>query len=866
MRGRAGGVALYISTVLPPAVVLNLPNIPNIDCLWVKISLSRSESLLVGVVYRPPSCRVEESHLLLNQLKCLNSFVSYSHLLVTGDFNAPGINWHTMSSLDVNFSGPLLELVSEMSWTQHVSCPTRYRSGQRPSLLDLVITGEQHLIDVVSQLPPVGKSDHVVLAFDMIVQWPSCNQISRTLRSFKRTNFAHLRLSLQNSIAQIGQESGVEHLTLQIEQCIRNSDLLHVPRVCNTVQHKQPLPRNIRHLLDKRSRAFARYKATGLSEDANSFISIRNLCKDKIRQLRRKQQEGILARARVNRSVLFSYMRRTRKNPPSALALTLPDGSPATSPSEVAEIFLSHFSETFNIPSPSDHPNLDPLPQVDQLEHFYISPLDVEHQLKRLNPYSSMGPDEIHPRILKESADVLSVPYASLFQMCLDEGVFPPQWKNATVIPVYKKGDRHLPVSYRPISLTSIPGKIFERILKRQILDHLLRNGLIDPSQHGFLPGRSCISNMLTVMDSLTHAYDEGQISHAVFIDFAKAFDRVPHVPLLHKLERYGVSGRLLSLLSSFLSDRSFSVRIGTYSSPQSPVSIGVPQGSVLGPILFLVYINDLPRSIPSSIAMYADDVTIWGTDPSQLQIAVDSTKRWSTDWSLPLNDAKCVSMSFNNSPGHSFSINGSIQLQRVDQHKVLGFLINSNLSFSSHQQQASKTAFRVLNMIRRNFPRITREDFHFLYGTYVRPLLEYGSQIAHSGLIRDRNSLEHVQRRATKMVHGLSGIPYPMRMEILNLYPLEVRRVRGDLFLMFNLFSSGLVDRFFTRSNLDHLRGHNRKIFKTRPRTFIRSNFFTVRVISLWNSLPLEIVECPSKQLFKSLLDKHLGLTLSSH
>ena len=636
-----------------------------------------------------------------------------------------------------------------------------------------------------------------------------------------------------------------------------------MPRIRRSANGKPPLPRSIRRLIEKRSQLFARYKATGLEQDAENFRRIRNSCKEKVRAFFQRQQRAILMRARDNRTVLYNYIRRARKTSPSPLAVRLADGSPATDPSHVAELFRSYFHTQFSVSSSSSsHPDLNLPPISSHLSHFSISVQEVEDNLLRLNPFSSMGPDEIHPRILKESAIVLATPYATLFQRCLDIGVFPYQWKAATVTPIFKKGDRHSPVSYRPISLTSVPCKIFERIIKREILSHLRDNSLLTPFQHGFLPGRSCITNMLTVMDSLTQAYDDGKISHAIFIDFAKAFDRVPHDALLFKLERYGIVNQLLSLLRSFLSDRTFSVRIGNSISNPSPITNGVPQGSVLGPLLFLVYINDLPSSIATSIAMYADDVTIWSTSATELQSAMDSAKRWSTDWSLPINDEKCISMSFGDAPDQLFWINTLTQIQRVDQHKILGFWLCSNLSFSSHQQKASKSAFRVLNFIRRSFPQISKEDFKLLYGTYIRPLLEYGSQIVHSGLVRDRDSLERIQRASTKMVRGLFHTPYPIRLIELNLYPLESRRIRADLFLVYHLFCSGLVDQFFSRPHVSTLRGHSKKLFLPRPRTTLRHNFFTFRVIALWNSLPEEVVEAQSKDVFKTRLDEYLGLT----
>ncbi|KER33972.1 hypothetical protein T265_00178 [Opisthorchis viverrini] len=199
---------------------------------------------------------------------------------------------------------------------------------------------------------------------------------------------------------------------------------------------------------------------------------------------------------------------------------------------------------------------------------------------------------------------------------------------------------------YRPARYTSADNKPSTELLAvaGDIISALLgsivvRSNLISPAQHGLLPNSSCVTNMLVFMDSLTQAKDGGLISDAIFFGFSKAFDRVPHVPLLHKLESYGIQGKILRWIKAFLSDRSFRVRIGsTYSSP-APVSIGVPQGSVLGPLLFLIYVNDLPDVLASPCLLFADDLKSWSSNASDLQMDVDAAKQWSLDWHLPLND-----------------------------------------------------------------------------------------------------------------------------------------------------------------------------------------------------------------------------------
>ncbi|KAG5454452.1 Ras- protein Rab-8A [Clonorchis sinensis] len=491
------------------------------------------------------------------------------------------------------------------------------------------------------------------------------------------------------------------------------------------------------------------------------------------------------------------------------------NGEPTSDTIVVSESYRDHYAGLYSVPASSSHPTLSRRTYERPLTDLVFTVEDIRQLLHKINPFCALGPDEVHPRILKETSYTLATHFHLLFRQSLDEGHLPSVWKEAIVTPIYKTGDRLSPGSYRPISLTSVPCKVMERILKRAILDHLTSNNLISQAQHGFLPNRSCVTNMLVFMDSLTQAKDEGLISDAIFFDFSKAFDRVPHVPLLHKLESYGIQGKILHWIKAFLSDRSFRVKVGSTYSSAAPVSIGVPQGSVLGPLLFLIYVNDLPDVISSPCLLFADDLKSWSSNASALQIDVDAAKQWSLDWHLPLNDEKCVHMSFGGDSANSFVMHGEKgpeDITRIDAKKDLGIWLSPNLSFSLHLEKSAQKAFAVLRMIRRTFSRITRTDFQILYGAYVRPLLEYANPVVYSGRTKDVILIERVQRAATKMVAGLKSMDYETRLVVLDLFPLEYRRLRGDLILTYALFEQGLANRFFTVDPANTRRGHGER------------------------------------------------------
>ncbi|MBM6549284.1 reverse transcriptase family protein [Streptococcus dysgalactiae] len=737
LRGRCGGAAIYVSDTLSShSLCSSFPLLHKCDTLWVHIPLRSHDTLLVGVVYRSPSCGRDDDEEFIRTFPSFLTGQEYSHLLVMGDFNAPGINWGLNCSDGHPFSHSFLQLIQENSWTQHVKEHTRHRVGQNSSLLDLILTNESHLVDEVRVKAPLGKSDHALLEFDCICYWAASRNQCRLTRNFRRADFSGLISYLQT--AEYSDSTTEERFTT-LQNRILEADNRFVPRVAMRGKVGSRLPRRIRRVLDERSRLFARYKVTQAAIDQLRFTQSRNRCRALIREHRNRVQQHVLETARFNRTYLFKYVRQRRTNRPSAFTLKLSNGTPTSDRESVAELFRAHFSSVYSNTNRASYPDLPLRPFSQPLDRISFEETDVYKLLKSLNPYSSLGPDKIHPRILKEAATSLAGPLCSVFHASLSQGILPDIWKEAVVTPIFKTGDRHDPKSYRPISLTSIPCKILERLIKRRIMTHLLSNQLISPAQHGFLPGKSCVSNLLILMDSLTQARDEGLITDAIFFDFAKAFDKVPHRPLLQKLEAYGIGGEVLSWIASFLTGRSFRVRVGDTLSDASPVVSGVPQGSVLGPLLFLIYVNDLPESVISPCLLYADDLKIWNSsDNNVLQMDIDAIKCWSLDWDLPVNDSKCAHMSLGGQSSNGFVIHddlGTQDIETLNVKKDLGVWLSSSLKFSLHHQAASKKAFAILNMIRRTFPRIKPVDFITLYGVYVRPLLEYGNTFVYSNL-----------------------------------------------------------------------------------------------------------------------------------
>ena len=305
--------------------------------------------------------------------------------------------------------------------------------------------------------------------------------------------------------------------------------------------------------------------------------------------------------------------------------------------------------------------------------------------------------------------------------------------------PIFKKGTKGEPGNYRPVSLTSIPCKIFESILKDSIMDHLQDQKLIKDSQHGFMPGRSCTTNLVLFQDKLTKIMDQGKSADIFYLDFAKAFDKVPHKRLVQKLRNKGIGGNILRWIENWLTSRTQAVKVGRETSSDCTVESGVPQGSVLGPPLFVVFIDDIDDYTPliELLIKFADDTKGLKeiesmADRNKLQATLDNLTKWAQDWGMSFNIPKCKIMHIGrNNPRYEYTMSGKL-LAKVEEEKDIGVTVHSSLKPSRHCQKIAATSNTVLHQLTKNFHYRDRHVFKKLYVQYVRPHVEFLNKTRH--------------------------------------------------------------------------------------------------------------------------------------
>ena len=549
------------------------------------------------------------------------------------------------------------------------------------------------------------------------------------------------------------------------------------------------------------------------------------------------------------------------------------DDSVTVGGGETAEELSSFFSSVFTNESfgPLEEHCYRKSENYSEISDFESSfdVLDVKKELSKVNPCKSMGPDGIHPKIIKSLANDSGFVEAAyrLFTTCAENRKIPSEWKLANVVPLHKKGSRDRSESYRPISLTCIMGKVYEKLVRKHMVDHV--GNLIAPEQHGFLPGRSCTSNLLDSMDVILDMIDDGLPVDMLFFDFSKAFDTVPHHRLLVKLENYGITGGTLEIIQDFLADRWMRVGVGDHFSELTRVISGVPQGSILGPLLFLLYINDLPEAIKSKVFLFADDLKMIA-NPFDKEVVDDdlrSLEIWENTWLLKFNTAKCKVLHFdiNSNPCNDYVLDGS-KLEVVDVERDLGLLISKDLRWDEQVKGSLCKANQTIAWITRNVICKSKEVMKKIYICLIRPHLEYcvqlWSPVAAHGSWGTIYEIEKVQRKFTNLIDDIGTLQYGTRLAELNLTTLAERRIRGDLIETFKIVNN-VVDYGHDIFTLGRS-GRNIVSCGLKVSSF-RKKFFSERVIQYWNVLPNFVKLSSSVNSFKANLSLHKSQQLKS-
>lgn len=870
----------------------------------------RSCNTVIATIYRPPGPEALGWKALLDRLQIkidgLSEGGTTPDLYIVGDFNYPEMY------LDLGYSehssrpgqgNELQEFVDRNFLTQVVQKPTR-----EGNTLDLVFTNVSRYVMEV-EVSDTILSDHrlveVRLGFNMvgnaIAKETSLDPYSFRAVDYHKANFEVMNLQLSEvnweELWELCDNNLGEFLEL-MRLTVLQVTLLHSPPKedkAAAISRRRRANRHINVMKRKRRKLNARIRAlesanpgSGRLRDLKSEVAL--LCytiqEGTLNKLDKREKRAVET-IKDNPKYFFSYAKRLQKTKSTIPVLRDENGRLVEDPAIKAELLQTQYQKVFSNPKDANleecmgNPGL-PQGSSQGFGELNFTREDILEALEELDPYSAAPDGDIPAKILKVCRYQLAGPLKLLWYESFSRGCIPEELKTQYITPIYKKGDRTDPANYRPVSLTSHVMKTFERVMRKYLVKYLEDSEFLHNNQHGFRKKRSCMTQLLSHIDQIYQSLNNNDEVDVIYLDFAKAFDKVDHSILLAKLARYGIKGKALKWLNEFLCGRKQTVVVeGTRSSLQ-PVVSGVPQGTVLGPILFVLYINDLLSTIKHSCGFsFADDTKLIGgiqglSSVNHLQDDLNLVIEWSRSNNMELHEQKFEVVSYNLNTSKTLRelplYPENVEYSTPKGHVItpqeivcdLGVNVSSSRGWGPHiektVQGARKMAAWVLSAFRDRSPTVMLT----LYKSMVRSKLEYCCPVWNPVKITEIQRLENVQRSFTRKILGCSELQYWDRLKKLKLMSLQRRRERYCIIHVWKILNEEAPNDIGFTFNCHQRLGLKAVIppVNKNSQLSVRSDYdstFRVRAAQLFNILPPELRATTSLDGFKAGLGRFM-------
>lgn len=871
---RGGGVCILTNNSTVRAVSVPLPvNFAHCElCVIDLVPDNNDTNIRVFALYRPPGPNRDTE-----LLKCTDDLCSCIDVMfkpqctniLCGDFNFPDVNWSINNSLKCNnftSDGLFLTLFYKYGLEQLVQQATR-----TDNTLDLIFTNDSNSVVNVDVSAPFSNSDHSIVSFYLFYDRKFLNNClaDRFIFDFYRADWNAINFYLLNFnyddifYSNMPLDDVFNAFYAILHNCIEQ----YVPVKRISAYHVRPgkrYPFSIKRLIHKKAVAWRQYRSRRTVTSRAYYNRIAAKCRRSIRLFTATCEERL-----VDRGNIAAFYRHANKKFASKSSIgPLKDSNSllVTDSAAKAELLNSTFVSYFvkdNGLLPSKSGIVAPLTSIHTVN---FTTTQIHRAIKKLKANSSGGPDGIPPIFYKRCSSAIVYPLSLLFTLSFNNSFIPPEWHHSYVTPIYKKGDKTDPSNYRPISLTCTICKLMESVIKEQMMSYLLENNIITKHQHAFITNCSTASNLLECTHDWQMSLNTKNTTDVAYIDFSRAFDSIVFSKLIFKLQCYGISAKLLKWIECFLYNRFQCVVIDGKFSPVASVDSGVPQGSVLGPLLFLLFINDIDSvcSANTVLQLFADDCKLYSvttilSSSISLQCSLDKLSAWADLWQLAINILKCFVLSISsnrNVPRHLYFINGNCLLN-CNNAVDLGIKISTNMSFKLHIDGIVSKAYQRLAILFRGFVTRRSDFMRKIYVTYVRPILEYNSVVWSPTEIYLIDLLESVQRYFTRNVPSVAHLSYLDRLSTLNLESLEIRRLKSDMVYYYKIFS-GLTphsaDRLFiTYFPPPSSRSSSSYLIKPRNASEKCLSFLTYRNVAAWNSLPDSLKSTNSVTSFRN-------------
>jgi hypothetical protein len=811
----------------------------DVEMAYIRIKMDK-HALTAGVAYRPPNSSREYMDNLCSNIRNICHRYSGDTMWLGGDFNLPDINWTTGliegSQNPIIINSNFLDCIRDAGLEQSVTQPTRNNVT-----LDLFLTNRPSLIEECIISPGLG--DHEIVNISSTVSAKRRKPIRRKIHLWKRAEEDKMRQMAHNFqesfLNKFDLHSNIEAMWTDIKHNLLDILEKCVPSKYTSSRFNQAwINGDVKRKTRQKKRSYAKAMQTGDIRDRERYQRIKQESRAVCKQAYNDYINNMISADGSNKK-FWSYVKNLRKDNSGVAPLEDRNGQIQPEPKVKANILNDQFSSVFN--AEEDHnsiPNKGPSP-FPTMPSITVGRNGLLKLLQGLKIHKATGPDEVSCRLLKHIAIQICDVYQLFFQSSIQQGKIPAEWKEANVVPIYKKGDKKRAENYRPVSLTSISCKLLEHILCSNILRHLDNHSILTESQHGFRKNRSCESQLITTIDDLAKSMDDSTQTDVILLDFAKAFDKVPHGRLLYKLKYYGIREHHHAWIADFLHDRTQQVVLDSSTSNKAPVQSGVPQGSVLGPLLFLLFINDLPECVSegTEVRLFADDCALYRKINSQadcqiLQDDLDKLQQWETDWMMAFHPSKCQVINVTRKKKKEvfpYSIHGHIlAVEKVV--KYLGVNIHEKLSWNDHIGQVTKKAQNTLNFLQRNTAKCPQETKIRCYTTVVRPLVEYCGVVWDPYTQTNIQELEKVQRRAARYVFSdyRRTVSVTEMLQQLQWRSLQERRAQAKATMMFRILNNLVALRTpQIMTSMTSTRGNTHKLHIPHSRTLTYQKSF---------------------------------------
>ena len=699
----------------------------------------------------------------------------------------------------------------------------------------------------------------------------------RKIWNYERADFAKYRQLLsEHDLSTRVRQNDIDTSVQIINDAIFDAAEKSIPNKVVTIRpNDYPwITCYIKTLMRRRRRLYNKFKKSNSIHFWNQFKILRNKTTDLIRKSKQDyfdKLENILTHGNFNSKQFWKTSKQLLKLGKSSQSIpTLYHNNKyAETELQKANMLNDYFSSQAVV---NDANKTLPPPITilhDRLEILEITSESVKDVFDGLDVDKACGPD------LKEGSSVLAQPYSIVYTSSLRLGHFPTPWKDGNVTAIYKRDDRSVPKNYRPITLLCQPGKSMERCVHKELYNFINEHNLLTPFQSGFIPRDSTTFQLLQTYHKFCEAVDNGKEVRVVFCDISKAFDKVWHRGLIHKLRDIGCSEALLNWFSSYLFNRRQRVVFNGQTSEWTYVKAGVPQGSILGPLLFLIYINDIVHELRASVRLFADDTTLYiivenpNTAGAILNGDLNCIDIWGADWLVDFNAAKTLSMILSlkrNPPPHPpLYMNGKLIANTIS-HKHLGLTFNTTCSWTEHISNITAAAWTRLNLLRSLKFKVNRLALEKMYISFVRPLLEYCDAVWDNASTESKKQLEAVHNEAAMIITGATKLcSISNLLSDLGWESLQARRTKHKLIIFYKIINGltpeylqSLIPPMVQNTTSYNLRNSS-DLRNIQARTNIFYNSFLPSTIRAWNELPEETKTVPSVASFKYRLNRDL-------